>query len=326
MRRRNFIFGTGIATLAWSLAAHAQQVARVRRIGVLMSFPENEPRTQAYVQAFVRALGRFGWVADRNVRIDYRFAAGNPALFKTYAAELVSAAPDVILASTAPSLVALKALTKTIPIVFVIVPDPVGLGFVESVARPGGNITGFMSYDALIIGKWLQLLKEMAPAVKRVAVIFNPDTAFIPPLDSAIAAARSLGVAMTRAPVHNNAEIEEAITVEAREPGGALIEMPDSFNVTHRDVIIDAAVSHSLPVVGFRTPRAGELMSYLFDIADQHAQAASYVDRILRGTSPAELPIQRPTKFSLVVNLKTAKALGLNIPPAILSITDRVIE
>lgn len=322
MRRRNFIFGIGIGTLAWSLAAHAQQVVRLRRIGVLMSFPENEPLTQACVQAFVRALGRFGWVANRNVRIDYRFAAGNPALFKRYAAELISAAPDVILASTAPSLVALKAQTKTIPIVFVIVPDPVGLGFVESLARPGGNITGFMSYDASIIGKWVQLLKEMAPAVNHIAVIFNPDTAFAPPLHSVIKTAMSFGVAITLASVRNNEAIEEAIATEAREPGGALIIIPDSFNVTHRDVIVDAAVRHRLPVVGWQIPQAGELMSYWYDPVDLHAQAASYVDRILRGTSPAELPIQRPTNYSLVVNLKTAKALGLTIPPAILSITN----
>src|SRR5262245_6187545 len=232
MKRRAFIAFIGSA-VAWPLAARTQQPERMRRVGVLIAFPEHHPMAQAFVQA----LERFGWVEGKNIRIDYRFAAGDSTFFKTYAAELVGLAPDAILASTAPALVALRRQTHTIPVVFVIVPDPVGLGFVQSLAQPGGNITGFSSYDAAIVGKWLQLLREDAPGVTRVAVIFNPDAAFAPSFDREIEAARSFGVTVTLAAVHDDAAIEEAITAQAREPGGGLIILPDSFNVTHRDVI-----------------------------------------------------------------------------------------
>jgi putative ABC transport system substrate-binding protein len=326
--RRGFLAVIGGAA-AWPLAGRAQEPERMRRIGVLMPWPENDPFTQANATAFAQALGRFGWVEGKNIRIDYRFAAGDPTLFKSFAAELVGLSPRAILASATPAAAALRQQTRTIPIVFVLVTDPVGLGFVQSLARPGGNVTGFISWDAPLMGKWLQLLKEVAPRVTRVAVIFNPDTAsYAPFLNRAIeAAAPSFGIAVTRAQVHDDAAIEEAISAQARELGGGLITLPDSFNSTHRDVIIAAATRHSLPVIGsIDFPRAGGLMSYMFDPVDQHAQAASYMDRILKGVSPADLPVQQPTKYSLVINLETAKSLGLTVPQRMLDIADEVIE
>jgi ABC-type uncharacterized transport system substrate-binding protein len=327
MNRRRFTALVGGAA-AWPLAGRAQQPERVRHVGVLIAYPENDQRSQAFVAAFTRGLGRFGWVEGNNIRTDYRFAAGDPTLFKTYAAELVGLAPDAILASNAPGVAALRQQTGTIPIVFVLQPDPVGQGVVQSLARPGGNLTGFSSYDAPIIGKWLQLLKEVAPSVTRVAVIFNPDTALAPSFDREIEAARSFGVTVTLAPVHDDAAMEAAIAAKAREPGGGLICLPDSFNVTHRDAIIAAAVRHSLPLIGAGDlfPRAGALMSYWYDSVEVYAQAASYIDRILKGARPADLPVQYPTKYSLVINLKTAKALGLTVPQSILQRADEVIE
>jgi len=281
------------------------------------------------VTAFVQALRRFGWVEGKNIQIDYRFAAGDPTLFENYAAELVGISPDAILTGGSPAVAALQHQTHTIPIVFTGVGDPIGQGFVQSLARPGGNITGFGANDPTLMGKWLQLLKEIAPRVTRVAVIFNPDTAaFAPLLNRAIeTAAPSFGMTVTLAPVHDDAGIEEAIAALAREPGGGLFCLPESFNTTHRDVIIATAARHSLPLIGTSEfPRAGGLMSYWFDPVDLFAQAASYIDRILRGASPADLPVQQPTKYSLVINLKTAKALGLTVPPALLDLADEVIE
>jgi putative ABC transport system substrate-binding protein len=329
LRRREFIAVLGGAA-AWPLAGHAQQPEGIRRVGVLMTGPENNRVTQASKTAFLRALDRLGWVESKNIRIDYRFALGYPTLFKTYAAELVGLSPDAILASTTPAVAALQQQTRTIPIVFVSVSDPVGQGFVQSLARPGGNITGFSAYDAPLIGKWLQLLKEVAPNVTRVAVIFNPDTQpYATFYNRAIeAAAPSFGMAITLAPVHDHAAIENAIAAEASESGGGVIALPDTFNTTHRDAIIAAAARHNLPLMGAGDPfpRDGALMSYWFDQADQFAQAASYIDRILRGANPADLPVQQPTKYSLIINLKTAKVLGLTTPPAVLDLADEVIE
>jgi putative tryptophan/tyrosine transport system substrate-binding protein len=329
MRRRGFIAVLGGAALS-PLAGHPQQLERVRRIGVLLPYPENDPLTQPIVTAFANALERFGWVEGKNIRIDYRFAAGDPIRFKTYAAELVGLSPDVILASVSPAVAALRQQTRAIPIVFVLVADPVGLGFVQSLARPGGNITGFSAFDAPLWGKLLQLFKEIAPDVTRIAVIFNPDTApFAPLFNRAIeAAAPSFGMTVTIAPVHDDAGIEEAIATHAREPGGGLVNLPESFSVTHRDVIIAAAARHGLPLVGGTEvfPRSGGLMSYWFDTVDVHAQAVSYIDRILKGASPADLPVQQPTKYSLIINLKTANALGLSVPPSMLQLADEVIE
>jgi putative ABC transport system substrate-binding protein len=324
--RREFIAVLGGAA-AWPLAGHAQQAERIRRVGVLMPWPKNDPTTQASATAFAQALGRFGWVEGTNIRIDYRFAAGDPTLFKTYAAELVALSPDAILASATPGVAALRQQTRTIPIVFVHVVDPVGLGIVQSLARPGGNITGFSSFDASLASKWVQLLKEIAPSVTRVAVIFNPGTAPYAPLFNHVieAAAPSFGITVTLAPVQDDAGIEEAIATQAREPGGGVINLPESFSTTHRDVIIAAAARHNLPLMG-SFPSAGSLMSYWFDSVEVHAQAASYVDRILRGASPADLPVQEPTKYSLIINLKTAKALGLIVPERLLDIADEVIE
>ena len=328
MRRREFIVVVGGAAML-PLAGNAEQAEGMRRVGVLMPFPENDTDTQALVKSFVRALERFGWVEGKNIQIIYRFAAGDPTLFTTCAAELVGLSPDAILASSPPAVVALRQQTRTIPIIFVFVVDPVGLGFVESLARPGGNITGFSMSDAPTMGKWLQMLKEIAPRITRVSVIFNPDTApQAPLLNRGIEnAAQSLGVTVALAPVHDDAGIEEAIASQAREPGGGLITLPNAFNDTHRAVIIAAATRHRLPLIGTTEfPESGALMSYWFNRVDLHAQAASYIDRILRGANPADLPVQQPTKYLLIINLKTAKALGLTVPPSMLDLADEVIE
>jgi putative ABC transport system substrate-binding protein len=328
MRRRAFFSVAGGAA-ALAFAAHAQQPERMRRVGVLITFPENDPLSQTIVTAFAEALGRFGWVEGKNIRVDYRFAAGDPALFKTCAAELVGLMPDVILASIPPAVTALLKQTRTIPIVFVLVIDPIRLGFVQSLARPAGNMTGFTGWDPPVMGKWLQLLKEVAPKVTRVAVIFNPDTTASTLFNRAIeATAPSVGMTVRLTPVHDDDAIEEAIAAQAREPGGGLICLPDSFIVTHRDAVIAAAARYGLPLFGPSEvfPRSGALMSYFFDIVGVYAQAASYIDRILKGASPADLPVQQPTKYSLIINLKTAKALGLTVPPAMLDLADEVIE
>jgi putative ABC transport system substrate-binding protein len=327
MRRRAFITVLAGAA-AWPLAGHAQQPEQMRRIGALMLWRQIDPFSQKSRTAFEQALGRFGWVEGKNIRIDYRFAGGDPTLFKTYAEELVGLSPDVLLAAATPGVAALRQQTRTIPIVFVFVADPVGQGFVQSLARPGGNVTGFSSFDTVLLGKWLQLLKEVAPGLTRVAAIFNPDTTPYAFFNRGIEpAAASLWITVTPAPVHDDAAIEEAAAAQAREPGGGLISLPDSFTEAHRDVIIAAATRHRLPLTGASTfPRSGGLMSYWLDPVDLYPQAASYVDRILRGVSPADLPVQYPTKYSLIINLKTAKALGLIIPERVLEIADEVIE
>jgi putative ABC transport system substrate-binding protein len=237
--------------------------------------------------------------------------------------------PDAILASTPPAIAAVREQTQTIPTVFVFVPDPIGMGLVQSLARPGGNITGFGFVDPPLMGKWLQLLKEIAPAITRVAVIFNPDTTNAPSFNSALEmAAPSFGMTVTPVPVHDDTAIEQVIAIHAREPGGGLITLPDSFNITHRATIIAAANRSGLPLMGLGEffPRSGALMSYFFDPIAVFAQAATYIDRILRGASPADLPVQQPTKFSLIINLKTAKALGLTVPQSLLQRADEVLE
>jgi putative ABC transport system substrate-binding protein len=327
VRRRELMLLLGSAA-AWPLAGLAQQPEPVRRIGVLMPFAENGPLIQSYVRTFAGALGRLGWVEGQNIRIDYRFAAGNPGLFNTYAAELVGLAEDAILASGSPVTAALREQTRTIPIVFVGPGDPVGQGFVQSLARPGGNTTGFSSPDAPVYEKWLQLLKEIAPLVTRVTVIFDPDTSPAPRFNSAIAAAApTVGMTVTFAPVHDDAGIEEAIGTQAREPGGGLIEMPGGFTVTHLEAITTAAARHRLPLIGaYGVAGSGGLMSYWYDAVEAYARAASYIDRILKGANPVDLPVQQPTKYVLIINLKTAKALGLEIPPTLLARADEVIE
>jgi putative tryptophan/tyrosine transport system substrate-binding protein len=326
MRRRNFILLLASALIG-PRRVRAQQFERVRRIGVLMPFAENDALDEAFVTAFRQGLSRFGWVEGKNFQIDYRFAAGDPTLFKTYAAELVGLSPDVILAGTTPAVAALRQQTRTIPIVFVLVTDPIAQGFVETLARPAGNITGFTSYNGPMVGKWLQLLKQVAPNVERVAAIFNPGTAFTTTFTSEINAAASSGVAVQLAPVHDDAGIEQVIAAEAREPGGGLIVLPDAFSTSHRDVIVAAAIRHRLPLIGvYSVAKAGGLMSYGLDQVDPWAQSASYIDRILKGAAPRNLPVQQPVKYFLIINLKTAKLLGLTVPPALLAQADEVIE
>jgi len=310
---------------AWSLTGHAEEADRMRRVGVLISLPENDSFARAIVTAFAQAMGRLGWVEGKNIQIDYRFAAGEPTLFKAYAAELVRLSPDAILAGTTPAIAALHEQTHKIPIVFAGVPDPVGMGFVQSLRRPGNNMTGFGAVDAPIMGKRLQLLKEVAPRVTRVTAIFNPDI-MAPRLFSSVieAAGPSVGMNVTFAPVHDVAGIEETIAASASEPGGGLISLPDSFTTSHRDVMIAAAIRHRLPLMGYA--RAGGLIEYWSNTVDLQALEASYIDRILKGASPADLPVQQPTKYSLVINLKTAKALGLTVPPGMLDLADEVIE
>ena len=328
MQRREFITLLGGAAAAWPLPARAQQA--VRRIGVLMPYAESDPDGQNRLQPFRTRLRELGWTDGGNVRIDYRWAAGVVDRFRTAAAELVVLKPDVILADATPSVAALQRETRTIPIVFVGVNDPIGSGFVQSLARPGGDITGFTNYEFSMGGKWLGLLKEMAPSLARVAVIFNPTTA--PYADSYLraleAAAPLLGVAVNAMPVHGTAEIDRAIGAFAREPNGGLLTLPDIFLVTHRDRILVLAAQHRLPMITTNEVyvRDGGLMSYALKVSDMFQGAASYVDRILRGTKPADLPVQFPTKFALIINLKTARALGLTVPNTLLVSADEVIE
>jgi putative ABC transport system substrate-binding protein len=329
MRRREFLAVLGGAAVAWPFAARAQR-ERTRQIGWLLPWAENNSLGQATVAAFGRGLASWGWVQGKNVRLDYRFAAGDPDLFKKYAADLVSLSPDVILASASPAVEALKPLTRAIPIVFAAVSDPVPQGFVQSLARPGGNITGFSAMDAELGGKWMGLLKDVAPNVTQVAVMYNPATAPFAGLyvDSATEAARNFGMSVTHARVRDDMTIEQAISDLARQPGGGLVVLPESFTDAHRDTIATAALRFRVPTIGLNEqfPRVGGLMSYYIDTAEIHVQAASYVDRILKGASPADLPVQRPTRFPFVVNVTTAKALGLQIPPGILAIADEVVE
>ncbi len=324
MRRRGFLWAlaTGLAS---PLGAHALQTERLRRVGVLMHLSESDSR--AYMTAFVRELACLGWTEGKNIRIDYRFPTGDPSLFKKYAAELVALSPDALLASTPPAVIALRDQTRDLPIVFVLGGDPLRLGYVQSLARPGGNITGLSSYNEPFMGKWLQLLKEVAPNVTRIAAIFNPDTNLQPQFTNQAEAASSLGVTVTLAPVRDTAGIEKVISALAREPGGGLVILPDAFSVTHRDLIIAAALQHGLPLISVPTfARAGGLMSYYLDTFHLYGRAASYIDRILRGAKPADLPVEQPTKFSLIINLKTANALGLTVPVSILAVADEVIE
>ena len=331
MKRREFIIALGGAAAGWPLAARAQQPAqRIRRIGALIGFAETDLYGKASANAFRQGLEQLGWVEGRNIRVDYRFAAGDPALYKAYADELVGLRPDAILAGATPAVAVLKPMTRTIPIVFVLTADPVGQGFVQSLARPGGNVTGFGVYVAPMMGKWLGLFKEIAPGLRHVAVIFNPDTAsFAKSFNLAIeAAAQSLGVSVTLAPVHDDAAIEAAVAAQAPQPGGGVIVLPDSFVITHRKTIIAAAARYRLPTFGMNDlfPRDGGLMSYSIDLLDTYRQGASYIDRILKGANPADLPIQEPTKFLLILNVKTAKELGLDIPVHLQQLADEVIE
>jgi putative tryptophan/tyrosine transport system substrate-binding protein len=328
MRRRDFITLLGGAT-AWPFAARAQQGERMRRIGVLMAFAENDPDAQANITAFQHALQKLGWTDSGNVHIDYRWGAGDPERIRAYAVELVGLKPDVILAVTALVLQPLRQETRSIPIVFTQIGDPVGSGLVASLPHPGGNITGFTPAEFSMQGKKLEMLKEMAPQITRVAVLFNPEQ--IPQagmLRAVEAVAPTVGVQLTAAAVRDAAEIERAIEQFAREPSGGLIVLPSGLTIVHRGLVIALAARYRLPAIyqyrQFVTD--GGLISYGNDLADQYQQAASYVDRILRGEKPGDLPVQQPTKFELVINLKTAKALSLDVPPTLLARADEVIE
>jgi putative tryptophan/tyrosine transport system substrate-binding protein len=328
MRRREFMTVLGGAAIGWPLAARAQG-ERMRRIGVLMGIAESDPARQSFVTAFTEALQELGWSSGRNIRIEYRWGAGDAERIRDFARELVEMQLDLIVGHTTPVVAALKAQTRTIPIVFTQVSDPVGSGFIDGFAKPGGSITGFTNLESSMSSKLVELLKEVAPTITRVAVMFNPDTApdrgsyFLRPVE---AAAPSLHVEVIPAPVHNDAEIEAAITTLA--PATGLIVMPDVFILAHREQILALADRHRLPAAyAYRLFAAsGGLLSYGTDLADLFRRAAPYVDRILNGTKPAELPVQQPTKFELVINLRTAKALGLNVPLSLQAGADEVIE
>jgi putative tryptophan/tyrosine transport system substrate-binding protein len=332
IRRREFIATLGGAVAAWpfGVRAQAQRGERLRRVVFLHSLAENDPEVQIRIAAFREGIEALGWTENRNIQVEHRFSGGDFARMQVYTTELVSSAPDLIVASSSPVLAALKQATHTIPIVFSVVNDPVGQGLVASLARPGGNVTGFTFIDFPMIGKWMELLKEIAPSVRRMTLMFNSQTApyypvFLREFGSAPA---SLAVELSATPVNDEAEIKAAATASAREPGGGLIVAPDPFINTHRGLLIALAERHRIPAVyGFRQyVTEGALMSYGPDTADIVRRSASYVDRILKGEKPADLPVQSPTKFRLVVNLKTAKAIGLDVPLQLQQLADEIIE
>ena len=327
--RRELIAGLGSA-MAWPLAARAQQSGRMRRIGVLMSRAADDPQGQAHLAAFQQALQQLGWSDGRNVRIDLRWGKNDADRARGYAQELIALAPDIFLADTSVSVVALQHVTRTLPIVFAAVLDPVGFGFVDSLSRPGGNITGFMVFEYGFSGKWLELLKQIAPQVTRAAVIRNPATpAGTAEFGAIQAVAPALGVEVTPVGVDDIGVIERAVEAFARSAnGGLIVTGAGIIPAVTRDLIITLAARHKLPAVYpyHDWVTAGGLASYGPNLLDQFGRAAGYVDRILKGAKPADLPVQAPTKYELVINLKTARALGLDIPPTLLARADEVIE
>jgi putative ABC transport system substrate-binding protein len=329
VRRREFITLLGSAAVARPLAARAQQPERMRRIGVLTPLAADDAESMARIAAFLQGLGDLGWAVGRNVRIDYRWSAGDPDRIRKDAMELVALAPDVILATGTPVTSALQQASLSVPIVFAQVPDPVANGFVASLARPGGNTTGFTTYDYAASAKWVEILKEVAPGVRRAAVLRDPTIASgIGQLGAVLAVAPSLGMELSPIGVRNAGEIDRAITAFAREPNGGLIVLASPLSIVQRELIITLAARHRLPAVyGLRFFAIdGGLISYGPDSVEPYRRAAGYVDRILRGEKPADLPVQTPTKYDLVINAKTAKALGLTVPPTLLARADEVIE
>jgi len=329
MRRREFITLLGGAAASWPLAARAQQPERMRRIGVLTNLVADDPEAQARVGAFLQGLQELGWAVGRNMRIEYRWGAGDADRTRGYAAELVALAPDVILTSGASALAPLLQATRSVPVVFAQVPDPVGAGFVNSLARPGGNTTGFITYEYGLSGKWLELLTQIAPSVTRAAVIRDPAVSAGTGQWGAIqAVAPSVRVLVSPVNVRDAGEIERDVAAFARDSNSGLIVTSSPSAGLHRDLIVMLAARHRLPAVyyqrGFVT--GGGLISYGPDFIDQYRRAAAYVDRILKGEKPADLPVQAPTKYELVINLKTAKAMGFTFPPAVLASADEVIE
>jgi putative tryptophan/tyrosine transport system substrate-binding protein len=327
MRRREFIILLGGVALAWPLAAQAE---RIRRIGVLSPYPADDPEVMERIGAFRQGMQEYGWSEAHNLQINYRSAGADPARIRSYATELIGEAPDVIIAIASPSVAALRQATKTIPIVFVGIGDPVGQGFVASLARPGGNVTGFTGYEFSIGEKWLGFVKGLAPGVTRVAFLFHPE---LGPFhshwqNSVEGAAATLGVETTAAPVRATADVERAINAIAAAPNGGMVVEPDAYTHANRKLIIELAAQYRLPAVYAYRQEAfeGGLVSYGPEMRDLYRRSAYYVDRILKGDKPADLPVQEPLKYELVINLKTARSLGLTVPPTLLATADEVIE
>jgi putative ABC transport system substrate-binding protein len=328
VRRREFITLLGGAAATWPLAARAQQPERVRRIGVLIALAESDKEAQSWVATFREELRKLGWTEGRNIKIDTRWAIADVESMKRFAKELVALQPDFILTSSTPATAAMLQYTRTIPIIFVLVADPVGSGFVASLPRPGGNVTGFTPIEGSLGGKWVELLKEIAPQIARVTLMFNPPTAtFVEGyLNPFKAAAASLGVEANVAPVHDMPEVE--FLVSASEPNSGVVVIPDAFTISHRAEITLLATRYRVPAVYWSRSFAelGGLISYGPDVVDEYRRAASYADRILKGSKPSELPVQAPVKFELVINVKAAKAIGLDVSPTMLARADEVIE
>jgi putative tryptophan/tyrosine transport system substrate-binding protein len=331
LRRREFITLLGGAAAAWPLAARAQPSDRMRLIGVLMAYAESDSTAQSWLAAFRAALAKLGWTEGSDLQIELRWSAADVDRMKTLAKELVDLRPNAIFGVTTPAIGALARETRTIPIVFAGVSDPIGAGYVDNLARPGGNITGFMTGNAAALGgKWMELLKQIAPRTLHVALLFNPATTvplqfFMPSIQ---AAASSFAVEVSAAPVHAKDEIEGVIAAQAHDPGGGLIVMPDVFNDGNRELIIALAARYSVPAIYYNRffSEPGGLISYGDARSEQFRLAAGYIDHILKGEKPADLPVQAPTKYELVINLKAAKALGLNVPDKVLALADEVIE
>jgi putative ABC transport system substrate-binding protein len=329
MRRREFITLLGSAA-AWPLAARAQQAERVRRVGALIAFAESDPEYQAHVGVFRDGLQKLGWTEGRNIQIDYRWAGPELDVIQRFAKELVALHPELILSSSTSTTAALLQQTRTVPIIFAVAVDPIGSGFVASLSRPGGNVTGFINLDPNMVGKWLELLKEIAPSVTRVAAVYHPETApyfeiYVHPFKTA---AQSLGVEAIVAPVRDMSEFESVCAAQARQPNGAIVLVPDPYMLAHRSEVTSVAARHRLPAVYYNRTfvDAGGLLSYGNDIRDNYRRAATYVDRVLKGEKPSELPVEFPVKFELMLNLKTAKTLGLNVPVHLQQIADEVVE